>query len=158
MGDLLLEAVNVPPDLPHKSRALELAELPSYVKVVGGGVSGTFTDKNDNLITVVNGLITALSAPTLVPAVIPVITDPGNIILTQGPTTWQLQLAATGAPTSWSADTLPAGVTLDGTTGLLSSPTGVTQPADGNAFYTVITATNATGSGTVNLTFYTVNG
>jgi hypothetical protein len=57
------------------------------------------------------------------------------------------QVSATNSPTSWSATSLPAGVTIDTATGVLSGvPTTVTN------YSTAVTATNAAGSDTETIT------
>jgi hypothetical protein len=57
------------------------------------------------------------------------------------------QITATGNPTSYSASGLPAGLSLDPATGIISG----TSTADGT-FSVTLTATNSSGSGTLVLT------
>ncbi|HEX2748788.1 MAG TPA: Ig domain-containing protein, partial [Verrucomicrobiales bacterium] len=57
------------------------------------------------------------------------------------------QPAATNAPSSWNATALPPGLTIDGTTGLITG-----TPAGTGTFPVSITATNSAGSGNATLT------
>ena len=57
------------------------------------------------------------------------------------------QTTATNAPTAWSADTLPAGLTLDTASGLISG-----MPTASGVYPVNLTATNAAGNGTGTLT------
>jgi subtilisin-like proprotein convertase family protein len=81
----------------------------------------------------------------------PAITS-SNTVEGQTGAAFTFQPAATNSPSSWSAASLPPGLTIDTATGLIS---GV--PAVAGEYSAAITATNAAGSGSATLTI-TISG
>jgi hypothetical protein len=82
---------------------------------------------------------------------VPVITSPSTATGTAG-VAFSYQITATNSPTSFGASSLPAGLSVDRNTGLVSgTPTNV-----GTTSNIILRATNAIGTGTKNLTL-TVN-
>src|SRR6266853_3395058 len=79
----------------------------------------------------------SISAETLQPTV----TSPTSATATEGQP-FNYQITATKNPTSYSASGLPSGLTLDGTSGLISG-----TPRDFGYFYVNISATNSHGTG-----------
>ena len=78
----------------------------------------------------------------LFPNTAPQIYDPLDVLLVQGSGNYPWQIKASGSPTSYSAAGLPAGWSLNATSGLLTISTTV------SGFWQIpITATNANGSG-----------
>lgn len=76
----------------------------------------------------------------------PVVTSATTASGVQGQA-FSYQITASGMPTSYAASGLPAGLSINGTNGLIS---GV--PTQTGVFPLVLAATNATGTGTANLT------
>jgi len=144
MGDIILSAVTVPDDLPHKSRAEELRELPSFITVNAGGITDTFTDVDGNLFTIVNGIIQAKTtgSGTGLPFM------PSQAISAPTGTSMTFQCAATNTPTSWAASNLPTGLSINGSTGLISG-----TPTLAGIFTSTIFATNDVGTGQATITF-----
>lgn len=155
MGDLILKCINTDANLPHLTRAQELAELPSLFTIDCTGLwSGTFLTGDSRMVTVVNGLITGISA---LPGVtgIPVISTPD--VYAKVGTALSVTLAATHTPTSWLMTGLPAGLTYNTSTGVISgTPTNANELP--GYWYNDITiqvfATNATGTGTAFLVIH----
>ena len=114
-------------------------------------ISGTpTTDGTYNVtITATNGAgLCGTDTETLVITIIatPVITSSLTATGTAGGT-FSYQITATSSPTSFDAEGLPGGLSVDPTTGLISgSPTGV------GVFPVTISATNAIGTGSATLT------
>jgi hypothetical protein len=79
---------------------------------------------------------------------IPVVTQPSTPrTIAQGVAIPTLSISATGSPTSYAATPLPAGITVDTTTGAITG-----TPTESGLTTTVITATNGDGtSASVNL-------
>lgn len=76
---------------------------------------------------------------------VPVITSAGSVSANQG-TSFTYQITASDAPASYGATGLPAGLTIDAATGLISG----TPTALGSA-HLALTATNANGTGSATL-------
>jgi uncharacterized protein (DUF1800 family) len=87
----------------------------------------------------------------LFPNAAPRIYAPFEVLSFVGGPTFNYQIKASAKPTSYSAVNLPPGLTLNPTTGVISG----TQPAPGE-WKVMITATNATGSGSAFLTITTL--
>lgn len=125
------------------------APLPAGLtfNTVTGNLSGTPTTVGTTAVllgaTNATGTGSAMLTITVIPAgVAPIITSPltatGNLRLL-----FSYTIAASGLPTSYSTSALPAGLTLDSTTGVVS---GV--PTTRAATSVTIHATNAAGTGT----------
>jgi CxxC motif-containing protein (DUF1111 family) len=105
-----------------------------YVRVTLNGASAGFASAYD---------ISVFGASGPVPVITSATTKSGTV-----GTALSYQITATNAPTSYSSSTLPAGLSLNSTTGLISgTPTASGTPS------ATITATNANGSGSATLTF-----
>lgn len=78
----------------------------------------------------------------LLSATVPVITSAASSTATLG-TPYSYQIAASGSPTSYAADNLPQGLSVDTTTGLISGT--VTSPKAVNTYEVPLAATNANG-------------
>jgi hypothetical protein len=81
----------------------------------------------------------------------PVITSATSVNATVG-STFSYAITATNTPTSYGAQGLPPGLTLNSTTGVI---TGV--PASAGPFTTVVTASNASGTGQVTVALTVAN-
>ena len=79
------------------------------------------------------------------PSILPVITSNLSVSGTQG-TAFTYQIAASNTPTSYAATDLPAGLSVDATTGLISG-----TPTDSGYDYVTISATNASGTASATL-------
>lgn len=77
---------------------------------------------------------------------VPVVTVPALQSLTLGDAV-NFQITASNSPTSYSAVSLPSGVTVDATTGLVTG-----SPATAGVYFPTIRATNANGTGQETLT------
>src|SRR5216110_210316 len=116
-----------------------------------GLIDGTPTTEGTYNVTITasNGAgLCSTGGATLVITIIstPVITSTLTATGTAGGT-FSYQITATSSPTSYDADGLPAGLTLNTTTGLISgTPTGV------GVFSVTIYATNVAGTGSAALT------
>ena len=105
--------------------------------------NGTFTAT----VSVTNGTGTGTKSVVFTIAVgIPAITSATTAASATG-YPFSYQIVATNGPTSYAASGLPAGVTLNPSTGLISGSFGTA-----GSFVIGLTATNATGSGTATLT------
>jgi PKD repeat protein len=116
-----------------------------------GAITGTPTASGTSVVTITatNGAGTTTSTVTITvaaPAGSPVITSPATAPGIAG-TPISYVIAATGTPTSYTATGLPAGLTLNPTTGAITG----TPTASGTAVVT-ITATNGAGTTTATLT------
>ena len=132
-------------------------QLPSSISVNGGSTAGT--DYYATLDTVGQRLwITAIantSAPiNLIVVAPPAVVNPPAPNVTSAPTAsaqvgqpFNYQIMASNSPTSYSASGLPAGLSVNATTGLIS---GV--PTQSGTFSVALTATNSTGGGQATLT------
>jgi uncharacterized protein with beta-barrel porin domain len=119
-----------------------------------GAITGTPTLQGAYMVTVnaTNGAGTSANQTLTITIILlpPVVTAGGTISVTiTSPVSYQI--AATNSPTSYAATGLPAGVTINTTTGLISG----TPTAVGTSNVT-ISATNAAGTGTASLVI-TVN-
>lgn len=94
---------------------------------------------------------TPVATPTPIPTVTPtpvsapVITSTGQVNAQQGQA-FTYQLTATGAPTNYAATSLPAGLSVDPVSGLISG-----TPTTSGLFSVNLAATNTGGSGTASL-------
>jgi len=124
------------------------------VNTASGLISGTPTGAGTSNVTVsaTNSGGTGSAPLTLTIAVAPpVITSSGNANATVG-TAFSYQITATNSPTSFGASGLPAGLTVNTASGLISgTPTGA-----GNSTVT-LSATNSGGTGSAPLTL-TISG
>lgn len=120
--------------------------------LISGTVSGTFNGLPEGAVFTVNGVYFQIhygSAKLTVINPPPVVTSAATASGMQG-SSFNYAITATNSPASYSiaAGTLPAGLTLNSTTGVISgSPSGTSSAA------VTIAATNAAGTGTKTLTF-----
>ena len=129
--------------------------LPNGLSVssITGLISGTPTAVGTSMVTIsatnAGGTGSATLTLTINPAP-PVITSPTSATGTVG-TAFSYQITATNSPTSFGATNLPNGLSVSGTTGLISgTPTAVGVSS------VTISATNAGGTGSATLTL-TIN-
>ncbi|RLS26123.1 MAG: hypothetical protein DWH74_00215 [Planctomycetota bacterium] len=123
------------------------------VNTTSGVISGTPTAAATSAVTLKATNATGSATKTLTitvaaaPAVTaPVISSPGTASGTLG-AAFSYQIVASGSPTSYSATGLPAGLTVNATSGVISgTPTAAATSA------VTLKATNATGSATKTLT------
>jgi PKD repeat protein len=124
------------------------------VNTTSGLISGTPTAAGTSTVTLSATNKTGTGTATLtltVSVAAPVITSGGTASATAG-TAFSYQIAASNSPTSFGASGLPAGLTVNTTSGLISG----TPTAAGTSTVT-LSATNKTGTGTATLTL-TVSG
>lgn len=88
----------------------------------------------------------AFSVGAAAPPLAPVITSPSTASATVG-SVFSYPITASNSPTSFNATSLPAGLTINTATGLIS---GI--PASTGAFDVALTASNAEGTGSASLT------
>lgn len=88
------------------------------------------------------GTNTAILTISVLPSV-PVITSALNVAGVKG-VTFSYQISANYSPTSYGASGLPTGLTIDGTSGLISG-----MPTVSGSFNVTLSATNSIGTGTV---------
>ena len=113
-----------------------IASTPVTITATNAGGSGT-------------GLVTITINPAVVTPV-PVITSNGSISGVVG-TAFEYGITATNSPTSFTSTTLPAGLSLNTTTGVISgTPTAV------GIFKIFISATNAGGTSSLNVVTITI--
>jgi hypothetical protein len=105
-----------------------------------GNFTGIITVNSDA--TSGNSTIAASGTGVLVPVITGNLTASGEV-----GENFSYQITATNSPISYAASGLPAGLTLNATTGLISG-----MPSAGGNFPVTISATNSGGTGTANLT------
>jgi hypothetical protein len=119
------------------------------VNTATGVISGTPTGPGSTstvTLSATNTSGTATATLTLTIVAVPVITSASSANGTVG-TAFSYQITASNTPTSFGATGLPAGLTVNTTTGVISgTPTGVSTSA------VMLSATNSAGTGTANLT------
>jgi|GEM_PF-5133930 len=121
-----------------------------YVRLKSGLPVNSYTD----VILIVGGGVNTIDEPevnisgNVVPVVAPVITSSVTQTVTYGNTV-SYQIAASNTPTSFNATNLPAGLSVNTTTGAISGT--VTENA--GTVLTTITATNSAGSDNKTLTW-----
>ncbi len=134
-----ISALNLP-------RTFGAASLPAGLTLNGtsGLISGTPTTPGNRTATIsasnTAGTDTKTLSFSILPAV-PVITSAGTSNATYG-TAYSHQITATNTPTRFSATSLPAGLTINATSGLLSG-----TPLGEGTFATKVYAMNAGGTG-----------
>jgi hypothetical protein len=115
-----------------------------------GVISGTPTVSGVYNVTISATNATATDTATLVITIalsMPVITSPNSASGTYN-VAFSYQITALNNPTSFNATGLPAGLTVNTTTGLISG-----TPPNGSVSNVTISATNATGTGTLALAY-----
>ncbi len=116
-----------------------------------GLISGTPTTigTTESLLSATNGTGTGSStvAFTIDPGMMPIITSPSAAIgaVSQA---FNYQITATGTPTGYGVDVLPAGLVLDGLTGVISG-----TPTAADTTNTLLSATNGSGTGSTTIAF-----
>jgi len=122
------------------------------INVSTGLISGTPTTTGTSSVSIsatnVGGTDSAILTITVNPPT-PVITS-GLSATGQVGVAFSYQITASNTPTSFGATGLPAGLTIDTTTGLISG-----TPTEASANNITISATNAGGTGTAVLAFFT---
>src|SRR5438876_487419 len=118
------------------------------INVTTGLISGTPTTAGTSTVTLsatnAGGTGTQSLALTINPAP-PVITSPGTATGQVG-VAFSYQITATNTPTSFGASGLPAGLTINSTTGLIAG-----TPTTAGTSTVTLSATNAGGTGTQSL-------
>jgi PKD repeat protein len=117
-----------------------------------GVISGTPTTAGTTVVTLgaTNSAGTGSSTLTITVAsstAAPVFVSPTTAPGTSGTPFVPFPVTATGAPTSYSASGLPAGLTLNSSTGIISG-----TPTVSGTFVVTVTATNANGTSTTTVT------
>jgi formylglycine-generating enzyme len=116
------------------------------VTTTNGLISGTPTQTGtfSSTISAINssGTGTATLAFDFLPPSAPVISSTLNVTGTEG-TPFDYQIGATFGPTAFTSGTLPTGLSLDGSTGLISG-----TPTENGTFSAAISAINLAGTGT----------
>ena len=127
--------------------------LPAGLSIVAatGVITGTPTTAGTTTVvlgaTNAIGTSTATLTITVVAAVsVPVITAPATTLPATAGTPFNYTVVASGTPTSYSANPLPAGLTINTTTGVITG-----TPTTPGRTVVVITATNAGGTSTTTL-------
>jgi GH18 family chitinase/aryl-phospho-beta-D-glucosidase BglC (GH1 family)/PKD repeat protein len=127
------------------------------VNATSGVISGTPTATATSTVTLkaTNAVGSATKTLTITVAAAPVVTAPviSSATTASGTvgTAFSYQIVASGSPTSYSATGLPAGLTVDATSGVISG-----TPTAAAASTVTLKATNAGGSGTKTLTITVV--
>jgi hyaluronate lyase len=127
--------------------------LPSGISLSSSGLlSGTTTSSGTFPVVVrltdANGSYAEISTSlnVVAPVVAPVISSSATASGQKG-TAFSYTITASGSPISYSAPNLPAGLSLNTSTGVITG-----TPAAGGAFSVTISATNAGGTGSTTLT------
>jgi hypothetical protein len=119
------------------------------VNITSGLISGTPTGTAGTstvTLSATNGAGTGTAALTLTIAAVPVITSATTANATVG-SAFSYQITASNAPTSFGVSGLPAGLSINATSGLISG-----TPAAAATATVTLSATNSVGTGTANLT------
>jgi uncharacterized protein YhjY with autotransporter beta-barrel domain len=114
-----------------------------------GAISGTPTVNGSFGVTISATNVAGTGAATLtitLSATLPVITSP-TTATGSGGSAFSYQITASNVPTSYNATGLPAGLTVNTTTGLISG-----TPTVNGTFTVTISAANTSGTGTATLT------
>lgn len=121
-----------------------------YVRLKAGLAVSTYSD----IISISGGGVAAINQPSVaisgaVLAIVPPTISSSNSQSVVYGTAASYQIVASQSPTSYSATSLPAGLSINTSTGLISG----TPTVDVGSYISTINATNAGGTGTLTLTW-----